>query len=108
MPVYLVSACILGSVSFFVKEPSRPSSRALEHIFVNGIADTPNRVNIANANVYGMSKELDLTGNKYNTGLVIFFVPYILFEVPSNLLLRKLKPHVWLSSCMVSRALAAV
>lgn len=58
------------------------------------------RVNIANANVYGMSKELQLTGDKYNNALVIFFVPYILFEIPSNLLLKKLKPHIWLSGCM--------
>jgi hypothetical protein len=38
--------------------------------------------------------------NKYNTALVIFFVPYILFEIPSNILLKKLKPRVWLSLCM--------
>jgi hypothetical protein len=31
---------------------------------------------------------------------VIFFVPYILFEIPSNILLKKLRPHVWLSFCM--------
>lgn len=23
------------------------------------------------------------------------FVPYILFEVPSNFLMKKFKPHVW-------------
>jgi len=58
-------------------------------------------VNIANANVFGLSKELKITdGNKYNTALVIFFVPYILFEIPSNILLKKLKPRVWLSICM--------
>jgi hypothetical protein len=33
------------------------------------------RVNIANANVFGLSKELDLVeGNRYNIALVIFFV----------------------------------
>ncbi|KAF2117743.1 major facilitator superfamily domain-containing protein [Lophiotrema nucula] len=59
------------------------------------------RVNIANANVFGLSAELDLLdGNKYNNALVIFFVPYILFEIPSNILLKKLKPRVWLSICM--------
>lgn len=59
------------------------------------------RVNIANANVFGLSKDLKLTeGNKYNTALVIFFVPYILFEIPSNILLKKFKPRVWLSICM--------
>ncbi|KAF3032605.1 hypothetical protein E8E12_003373 [Didymella heteroderae] len=58
------------------------------------------RVNIANANVFGLSKELKLDGNKYNVALVIFFVPYILFEIPSNIILKKLTPSVWLSLCM--------
>ncbi|KAK4575146.1 High-affinity nicotinic acid transporter [Recurvomyces mirabilis] len=55
------------------------------------------RVNIANANVYGLAKQLHLTGDQYNIALVIFFVPYILFEIPSNLILKRLRPHVWLS-----------
>lgn len=59
------------------------------------------RVNIANANVFGLSQELDLNrDNRYNTALVIFFVPYILFEIPSNILLKKMKPRIWLSICM--------
>ncbi|ORY12252.1 MFS transporter-like protein [Clohesyomyces aquaticus] len=59
------------------------------------------RVNIANANVFGLSKELNIVEkNKYNTALVIFFVPYILFEIPSNILLKKFKPRIWLACCM--------
>jgi len=58
------------------------------------------RVNIANAKVFGLSQDLKLTGNRYNVALVIFFVPYILFEVPSNVILKKLKPRIWLSICM--------
>lgn len=34
---------------------------------------------------------------KFNTAVVIFFVPYCLFEIPSNILLKKFKPHVWLA-----------
>lgn len=59
------------------------------------------RVNISNANVYGMSEDLNLVGHQYNTALTIFFVPYILCEVPSNYLLKRFKPHLWLSLCMV-------
>jgi MFS family permease len=55
------------------------------------------RVNISNAEVFGLSKELGLEGTEYNTALVIFFVPYVLFEIPSNILLKKFRPHVWLS-----------
>ncbi|KAF2652469.1 MFS general substrate transporter [Lophiostoma macrostomum CBS 122681] len=61
------------------------------------------RVNIANANVFGLSTELGIAAknsDKYNTALVIFFVPYVLFEIPSNILLKKLKPRIWLSICM--------
>lgn len=59
------------------------------------------RVNISNAAILGLKKELDIeTGNKYNTALTIFFVPYIICEIPSNILLKKFKPHVWLTLCM--------
>jgi len=58
------------------------------------------RTNIANASVFGLQKDLKLTGTQYNTALTIFFVPYIAFEIPSNIILKKLKPHVWLSLCM--------
>ncbi|EGX52380.1 hypothetical protein AOL_s00043g169 [Orbilia oligospora ATCC 24927] len=60
------------------------------------------RVNISNAALYGLKEDLGLLeGTKYNTVLVIFFVPYILFEIPSNIILKKFKPHMWLSACML-------
>lgn len=53
-------------------------------------------VNISNAVIFGLQKDLNIeTGTKYNTALTIFFVPYIMFEIPSNILLKRLKPHVW-------------
>lgn len=58
------------------------------------------RVNIANANIFGMTEDLNLIGNRYNVAVVIFFVPYCLFEIPSNILLKKFKPHVWLGANM--------
>lgn len=58
------------------------------------------RVNIANARSFGLAKDLNLRTLEYNTALTIFFVPYVLFEIPSNILLKKLSPRVWLSGCM--------
>ncbi|KAI0786404.1 MFS general substrate transporter [Abortiporus biennis] len=58
------------------------------------------RVNIANASIFGLKQDLKLAGNEYNTALVIFFVPYIISEIPSNALMKRFKPHVWLSGCM--------
>lgn len=57
-------------------------------------------MNISNATLFGLRQDLNLTSLQYNTALVIFFVPYILFEIPSNVLLKRLRPHVWLSICM--------
>jgi len=39
------------------------------------------RVNIGNAAVFGISKDLGMKGQQYNVALCIFFVPYVLFEV---------------------------
>lgn len=58
--------------------------------------------------MFGLSKELGLTGNQYNTALVIFFVPYCLLEIPSNILLKKFKPSVWLSINMFGFGLVTV
>ncbi|KAI0707687.1 MFS general substrate transporter [Earliella scabrosa] len=58
------------------------------------------RVNISNAVIFGLREDLNLGGNQFNTALVVFFVPYILFEIPSNALLKHFKPHVWLTLCM--------
>lgn len=66
------------------------------------------RVNIANANVFHLSEELGLEDHQYNTALVIFFVPYCLFEIPSNILLKKFKPSVWLSINMFGFGLVTV
>lgn len=57
------------------------------------------RVNIANARVFGLEADLGLVGTQFNAALVIFFVPYIVFEVPFNVLLKRFTPRVWLSLC---------
>lgn len=57
---------------------------------------THRRVNISNAALLGLKEDLNIeTGMKYNIALTIFFVPYVVFEIPSNILLKKMKPHVW-------------
>lgn len=48
-----------------------------------------NRVNISNAVLFGLQQDLDIqTGTKYNTALTIFFIPYIIFEVPNPSMLH--------------------
>lgn len=54
------------------------------------------RGNIGNAKLQGLTTQLDLTGNKYNIALTMYFIPYCLFECPANLVLKKFRPSRWL------------
>ncbi|KAF7932666.1 uncharacterized protein EAE98_003965 [Botrytis deweyae] len=58
------------------------------------------RVNIGNAKIQGMTEELKMVGNDFNVALMVFFPSYILFEFPSNLILRRLPPSLWLTIIM--------
>lgn len=58
--------------------------------------------NIGNAKIEGLQEDLNMTPDQYNWCLTVFFFTYAAFEVPSNLLLKKLRPSVWLPSIMVA------
>ncbi|KAG2138645.1 MFS general substrate transporter [Suillus bovinus] len=60
------------------------------------------RANIGNATVAGMTTSLNLTGFKYNIAAAVFFIPYGFAEVPSNILLKLLRPSRWIPSIMVA------
>ncbi|KEZ46290.1 hypothetical protein SAPIO_CDS1211 [Scedosporium apiospermum] len=53
------------------------------------------RGNIGNARLAGLEKDLGMAGDQYNVALTIFFVSYIVFEVPANMALKYLSPRVW-------------
>lgn len=59
------------------------------------------RINIGNARIQGLEKDLGMKGTDFNVALFVFFIPYILFEVPSNIILRKIAPSTWLSFIML-------
>ncbi|KAK6530338.1 hypothetical protein TWF694_003694 [Orbilia ellipsospora] len=44
-----------------------------------------------------LGQKLNLTGHQISTGLALFYVCYVIFDFPSNLIMSKLSPHVWLS-----------
>ncbi|KAI1142729.1 MFS general substrate transporter [Hypoxylon sp. FL0543] len=59
------------------------------------------RVNISNAITMGLPAELGLTGQQPNVALTIFFAPYIVFEIPSNLMMKRFTPRYWLTGCIL-------
>lgn len=55
-----------------------------------------------------MTEDLNMTGQDYNIALFIFFIPYILFEVPSNILIKRMRPSTWLSLIMSLWGIATI
>ncbi|KAL7904317.1 MFS general substrate transporter [Trichoderma velutinum] len=58
------------------------------------------RINISNARIQGMTEDLDLTGNEFNIALFVFYTSYIPLEVPSNILIKRFRPSLYLSILM--------
>jgi MFS family permease len=66
------------------------------------------RINIGNARIQGLEKDLNMHGVDYNIALFTFFILYILLEVPCNILLKKMRPSVFLSSIMLGWGILTV
>ncbi|KAN0135408.1 MFS general substrate transporter [Lactarius tabidus] len=59
------------------------------------------RTIIGYAAIAGMTEDLHLTGLRYNIIAALFYIPYCLVEVPSNILLRVFSPSRWIPSIMI-------
>ncbi len=59
------------------------------------------RVNVGFA-ALTMNQDLGLTAAMFGFGVGIFFLGYVLFEVPSNLILEKTGARVWIARIMIS------
>ncbi|KAL4794070.1 major facilitator superfamily domain-containing protein [Aspergillus venezuelensis] len=62
-------------------------------LFLMNILD---RNNIANAKISGLPESLGISNTEYNTCLMIFYVGYVLTQVPSNILILKVKPSLYI------------
>lgn len=59
------------------------------------------RGNIGNAKIEGLGDDLNLTGNQYNLCLTIFFIFYSAMEIPSNMILKRWKPEIFVPLTVV-------
>ncbi|KAF8913881.1 MFS transporter [Gymnopilus junonius] len=60
------------------------------------LANFIDRSNVGNARIAGLEKDTHLKGNQFNTVLAVFYVTYLLVELPSNIILKKMKPNRWI------------
>ncbi|KAJ5167618.1 uncharacterized protein N7482_003212 [Penicillium canariense] len=60
------------------------------------------RTNIGNAKIDGLATDLGMTADQYNATLTIFFVSYSVFEPVTNVLLKRLRPSIFIPCIMVA------
>jgi MFS family permease len=65
------------------------------------------RVNVSFAAIT-MNRDIGLSAAAYGFGAGVFFVPYVLFEVPSNVILARVGARRWLSRIMLSWGLVSL
>ncbi|KAJ5258623.1 hypothetical protein N7524_010179 [Penicillium chrysogenum] len=60
------------------------------------------RTNIGNAKIVGLQTDLNMTNAQYNACLTIFFVSYSVFEPATNILLKRLRPSIFIPLIMMA------
>ncbi|KAH7416813.1 putative MFS transporter [Cadophora sp. MPI-SDFR-AT-0126] len=65
------------------------------------------RNTMINGKLDGLAKDLKLKGTQYNTLVSILFVGYLLGQVPSNMILNRVKPAYYLSGFMMAWAIVS-
>src|SRR5262245_9630412 len=79
----------------------RVTLRLLPFLFLLYLLNILDRGNVGIASLQ-MKPELGLSDGAYALGAAIFYVGYIIFEVPSNLILHRIGARRWISRIMVS------
>jgi fucose permease len=62
------------------------------------------KANLGNAMPAGLQTDLKITSWQYSVALTIFYPPYILTELPANLLIKRVGAHRGFPRCQLRSA----
>jgi ACS family tartrate transporter-like MFS transporter len=85
----------------------RAAWRLVPLILAMYVAAFLNRVNVGFA-ALTMNQDLGFTPEVFGWGTGIFFLGYLLFEVPSNLIMERVGARLWLSRIMITWAIVSM
>ena len=80
--------------------------RVVGYLFVLYIFSYLDRINISFA-ALAMNKDLGLTPTTFGIANTVFYLGYMVFEVPSNLMLERFGARTWLARIMVTWGIAS-
>ena len=85
----------------------RVALRLLPFVFVLYIVNYIDRVNVSFANLR-MSADLGFSDGVYGLGVGVFYISYVLFEVPGALIVERWSARKWIARIMVSWGLVSI
>jgi ACS family tartrate transporter-like MFS transporter len=85
---------------------AKAARRLLPFLCLCYVINFLDRVNVGFAALH-MNEDLGFSPSVYGAGAGIFFVGYILFEIPSNLALQRFGARIWIARIMISWGLIA-
>jgi sugar phosphate permease len=77
------------------------TARLVPFLFFCYLAAYLDRVNVGFAKLQ-MLKELNFSATVYGFGAGIFFLGYVLFEVPSNIIMHRVGARLWIARIMIT------
>src|SRR6266699_1703184 len=90
--------------------PSDPLAKArrrlIPFLFLLYIVAYLDRINVGFAALQ-MNQALGFSATTYGLGAGIFFLSYVLFEVPSNVILARVGARIWIARIMITWGLVS-
>lgn len=74
--------------------------RVIPMLWLYYVLNSIDRANAGNVKIYSFLDDTHMTPKQFNMALTWFFFTYAGFEAPSNMLMRRVGPRLWLSSAL--------
>jgi MFS family permease len=101
-----VNSVVSDESSLAERTISKVKIRLLPWLFLLFLVNYIDRINIGFA-ALTMNRELGLTAQQFGFAAGIFFSGYVIFEVPSNLMLHKIGARIWMARILLSWGILA-
>src|SRR5690606_17081196 len=85
---------------------SKVSKHLLWFLFVLFVFSFLDRINIGFA-ALTMMQDLDLSGTEFGLATTMFYIAYIAFGIPSNMVLARIGARKWIGTIMIAWGLAS-
>ena len=84
-----------------IRARRRIALRLLPFVFLMYVVNFLDRVNVAYANLH-MSSDLGLSDRAFGLGVGMFYVTYVLFEIPGAIIVERWSARKWIARIMIS------